>query len=80
MRSPYIHLLRTPRLESIDSPFQEDGRRYETELEMALRKQLFLAKHEPAAHRENMDEKLRQYAWESVFDRVQQVYDTVLGR
>ena len=78
LRSKAIDLLQTPALKTIDSPNAQDGRNYEKELELALRRQIGLAIKEPLSMGSNLHEKLMPFTWSSVFDRVLQVYEGVI--
>jgi alpha-maltose-1-phosphate synthase len=73
-----IDLLGMPSLESIDSPGLQDGQRYEKELVSALRRQMALVLREPLTMDSSICNTLRKYAWPSVFDRVQRVYNDCL--
>ena len=80
LRTKNIDLLQTPPLETIDSPGIQDGCDYEKELESALRRQIYLATREPMSMDSRLNKTLLRYAWPSVFERVQIVYEKVMQR
>ena len=76
---PEIELLPQPELETIDKPTPTSGKDYEKRLESVLRRQIQQAIDSQLMMGEEISNTLQRYTWVSVFERVQQVYDSALS-
>lgn len=74
IKTQYISLVKTPRLYSIDSPFPEDEKRFENNLENALREQISATVKDPMIDLSQIEDKIALFSWTNVFERVQHVY------
>jgi len=79
LNAPEIERLPLPELETIDKPTHSSGKEYEKRLETALRKQIQLAAEAPMAIGAEIRSRLQRYAWQSVFERVQRVYEIAIS-
>jgi glycosyltransferase involved in cell wall biosynthesis len=69
-----ISLVSTPRLHSIDKPFPEDEHLFERELSNAIQLQINAVHDCAETDLTSIQERLDHYTWNSVFNRVTEVY------
>lgn len=80
VRATFIDLVASPRLHSVDIPYAEDERAFESALADALRAQILAAREQPNIDVTPMREQLRAFSWSSVFRRVEEIYVAALDR
>ena len=78
MNTDYIHLVKTPRLFSIDSPFPEDEKIFEKNLANALKVQMDAATKQSQIDLSPIEEKIASFSWPGVFERVERIYFEVI--
>ncbi|MCK5077730.1 MAG: glycosyltransferase, partial [Calditrichia bacterium] len=74
----HISLVKTPRLHSIDQPFREDYSLFENQLKQVLEKQIDLTLKSPDFEYSRLKQILREYYWENIFRKVEEVYYSVV--
>jgi glycosyltransferase involved in cell wall biosynthesis len=74
IQTDYISLVKTPRLHLIDTPFAEDEKAFEENLEDAARRQISAAAKQPQIDIARINEKITAFSWASVFKKVERVY------
>ena len=76
----YIQRVGAPRLRCVDQPLAEDQERFVADLRSALTAQAIAAMRQPAIDLAPIQNRLTSFTWRRVFERVERVYQFVLGR
>jgi glycosyltransferase involved in cell wall biosynthesis len=72
-----VSLVDLPRLEQVDIPLKEDEERFISDLEISLKIQMLRAVEQPYPDFSELKELIERYTWESVYSRVEEVYQAV---
>lgn len=80
LKADYITLVRTPRLKKMDQPYPEDLAAFEQNIAQALTMQIAGAIKHPHIDLSLIADELAAFTWKRVFDRVQNVYCSVLNQ
>ncbi|MBU1056405.1 MAG: glycosyltransferase family 4 protein [Proteobacteria bacterium] len=79
INADFISMVKTPRL-NIDIPYKEDEDLFEKNLAHALNTQILASLKNPGIDISVISDKIASYSWTGVFNKVQQIYYTVLKR
>ena len=74
LQTRLISLVKIPRLHAIDSPVEEDEKKFEDNLENALKVQIAAAMSQPQVDLSPIADIMVSFSWAGVFERVGRVY------
>ncbi|HMK64613.1 MAG TPA: glycosyltransferase family 4 protein [Thermodesulfobacteriota bacterium] len=80
VQAEYVTLVQTPRLKKMDQPYPEDLPSFVQNLAQSIQIQMERAVGSPQIDLSLIRNKLDTFTWQSVFDRVQEVYFNVLDK
>jgi glycosyltransferase involved in cell wall biosynthesis len=79
VQAEYIRMVETPRLHSLDRPYQEDEEKFEQDWETALGEQISAAQQRPQIDLSVIRNKLAAFSWGGIFRKVERIYFQTLG-
>jgi glycosyltransferase involved in cell wall biosynthesis len=79
LQTPFISLVKIPRLHTIDSPVEEDEKNFEDNLQRALKLQITAAMSQPQFELSSIADTMASFSWAGVFKRVERVYFEALN-
>ncbi len=79
LQTRLISLVKIPRLHAIDSPVEEDEKKFEDNLETALKVQIAAAMSQPQVDLSPIADIMVSFSWAGVFERVGRVYFEALN-
>ena len=77
-RTDFIDLVATPRLRHVDQPLKADESRFEKNLADALQRQISAARRQPRIDLSAMADRMAEFSWKGVFEKVEAVYSAQL--
>jgi glycosyltransferase involved in cell wall biosynthesis len=80
VQAEYVTLVQTPRLKKMDQPYPEDLPSFVQNLAQSIQLQMERAVENPQIDLLRVRNKLANFTWQSVFERVQEVYFNALEK
>jgi glycosyltransferase involved in cell wall biosynthesis len=78
LQTDFINLIKTPRLHFMDQPYREDENVFEQNLVKALQSQIHAAHRCPQIDLTLIQNKIKSFSWTGIFEKVQNVYFSVI--
>jgi len=78
LQTDFINLVKTPRLHFMDQPYREDENVFEQNLVQALQTQINAAHQCAQIDLSLIQDKIKSFSWTGIFEKVQNVYFSVI--
>jgi glycosyltransferase involved in cell wall biosynthesis len=78
VQAEFIHLVRTPPLRNLETPYEEDEEAFVRDWVTALQEQIDAARRRPEIDLSPIAGKMASFSWKGIFEKVEAVYRRVL--